>query len=198
MRSWGQGYVSGVEIATFLRHLVVSLIVPLVIGSILVEPLLVASIIVSKASSAFLVEPHFFLSIYFRFKISSYLLAFVDFVAEIRKFEFDLPFHFGDLHLRIPLFQKIHKFRVEERFLISDRHVVEFAQFFVGAVRIVHADGACVQKGAGFLFFAFWEEYAMRVAGMQLRMYNLLFMLAQFNLYFYFNHLPHSLQFEYP
>ena len=114
MRSWGQGYVSGVEIATFLRHLVVSLIVPLVIGSILVEPLLVASIIVSKASSAFLVEPHFFLSIYFLFKISSYLLAFVDFVAEIRKFEFDLPFHFGDLHLRIPLFQKIHKFRVEE------------------------------------------------------------------------------------
>ena len=74
--------------------------------------------------------------------------------------------------------------------------MVEFAQFFVRAVRIVRADDTCVQKGTGFFFFAFWEEYAMRVVGVQLCLYHLFFMLTQFYLYFYFYHLPHSFQVE--
>ena len=143
----------------------ISLIVLAVVCSIIVESLVIASIIISLASSAFLVEPHFFLRVYFRFLIY-FLLTFIDIIVEIRKFEFDLTFHFRDLLLRITLFQKIHKFRVEKHFLIGDRHMVEFTQFFAGAVGIVDADGACMQKGTGFLFFAFWEEYTMRVVGM--------------------------------
>ena len=91
----------------------VSMIVPSIVDSIVVVPLVVASIVISKASSAFLVEPDFFLRIYF-WDLLYLLLAFIEVISELRKLVFYLLFHFGDLRLSIALFQKIHKFRVEE------------------------------------------------------------------------------------